>query len=122
MPHLVLAGEITLEEVAPHISREVQRWGPAVIKTEATWYRADGSSLLVEGVVVEHSRPLHPVALISVSHGDTTIRLWRLAPVERTPAVQRWLATIAYEVRRLGGGRLKTTNIADDLWRDLDLN
>ena len=121
MPHLVLVGEVKLEEVAPKISGDVQRWGGAVLKNEATWCRSDGNALLVEGVVVEHSRPLHPVAVISVNHGDTNIRLWRLAPVERTPAVQRWLATVASEVRRLGGGRLKTTNISDDLWQDLGL-
>jgi hypothetical protein len=76
----------------------------------------------VEGVVVEHSRPLHPVAVISVSRGDTSVRLWHLAPVERTPAVQRWLATIASELRRLGSGPLKSTNISDDVWGDLDLS
>jgi hypothetical protein len=121
MPHLVLVGEVKLVEVGPKISGDVQRWGAAVLKNEATWYRSDGNALLVEGVVVEHSRPLHPVAVISITHGDTNIRLWRLAPVERTPAVQRWLATVASEVRRLGGGRLKTTNISDDLWQDLGL-
>lgn len=121
MPHLVLCGEIRLEDVAPRIGGEVQRWGPAVLKTETTWCRSDGSALLVEGVVVEHSRPLHPVAVISNNRGDTSIRLWRLAPVERTAAVQRWLATVAAELRCFGGGRLKTTNISDDLWKDLGL-
>ena len=122
MPHLVLSGEVKLEDIASKIGSEVHRWGPAVLKTEATWCRADGQAVLVEGVVVEHSRPLHPVAVISNTHGDTSIRLWRLAPVERTPAVQRWLATIASELRHLGGGRLKTTNISDDVWGDLGLN
>ena len=122
MPHLVLEGELDLAVVAPRIGSEVLRWGPAVLKTEATWCRSDGTAMLVEGVVVEHSRPLHPVAVISNSRGDTSIRLWRLAPVERTPAVQRWLASIASELRSLGGGALKTTNIADDLLLDLGLS
>jgi hypothetical protein len=122
MPHLVLSGELKLEDLASQIDSEVHRWGSAVLKTEMTWCRSDGGALLVEGVVVEHSRPLHPVAVISIGRGDTSVRLWRLAPVERTPAVQRWLATIASELRRLGGVTLKTTNIADDVWEDLDLN
>jgi hypothetical protein len=61
------------------------------------------------------------VAVISLNHGDTSVRLWQLAPVERTPAVQRWLALIASELRRLGSGPLKTTNISDELWQDLGL-
>ena len=122
MPHLILSGEVKFEEIASQIGSEVHRWGTAVLKTEATWCRSDGEALLIEGVVVEYSRPLHPVAVISNNRGDTNVRLWRLAPVERTPAVQRWLATIASELRRLGSGPLKTTNISDDVWGDLGLN
>ena len=121
MPHLVLSGVVDLDKVAASLGREVQRWGPAVLKTEASWRRSDGHALLVEGVVVEFSRPQHPVAVISQSDGDTSVRLWRLAPVERTPAVQRWLALVADELHRLGGGRLKTTNIPAELWEDLGL-
>jgi hypothetical protein len=111
-----------LEYVASSLGGKAQRWGPAVLKTEASWRRSDGRAVLVEGVVVEHSRPLHPVAVVSLNHGDTNIRLWRLAPVERTPAVQRWLATVAAELRSLGCGPLKTTNIAAELWSDLELD
>jgi len=121
MPHLVLSGEIDLEAMAADLGGEAQRWGPAVLKTEFSWFRSDSLAALVEGVVVEHSRPQHPVAVISLSHGDTSVRLWRLVSVERTPAVQRWLASLAAELRKRGAGPLKTTNIAAELWRDLDL-
>lgn len=122
MPHLILSGSVDLGRVASNLDRKVQRWGPAVLKTEVSWRRADDLAVLAEGVVVEHARPLHPVAVISLHHGDTSVRLWRLAPVERTPAVQRWLALIARQLRSLGCGRLITTNIAPELWRDLDLD
>lgn len=105
--------------LASSLTSEAQRWGTAVLKTEAVWRRVDGHAVLVEGVVVEHSRPLHPVALISESKDSTSVRLWRLAPIERTLAVQRWLASIAAELCRHGAGGLKTTNIAAELWRDL---
>jgi hypothetical protein len=122
MPHLVLSGEVDLETIARNFDGEAHRWGPAVLKTEASWLRSDGLAVLVEGVVVEHSRPQHPVAVVSLSHGDTSVRLWRVAPVERTPAVQRWLASIAAELRRRGGGPLKTTNIPAELLQDLGLD
>jgi hypothetical protein len=121
MPHVILDGTIDLDRVIGGISHDVRRWGSAVLKTEAEWRRGDGLALLIEGVVVEHSRPLHPVAVVSEHHGETRIGLWRLAPVERTPAVQRWLASIAFELRRLGAGPLRTTNIAGELWHDLEL-
>jgi hypothetical protein len=122
MPHIILSGTLDLETVASSLDGEVQRWRAAVLKNEASWRRSDGLAVLVEGVVIEHSRPLHPVAVITQGHGDTSVRLWRLAPVERTPAVQRWLASIAGELQRLGAGPMKTTNIADELLHDLDLD
>ena len=122
MPHVILAGTVSLDAVASSFDSEAQRWRAAVFKNEASWLRSDGLAILVEGVVIEHSRPLHPVAVITQSHGDTSVRLWRLAPVERTPAVQRWLASIAGELRRLGAGPIKTTNIADELVHDLGLD
>lgn len=122
MPHLVLGGEIDLETIASDVGGEAQRWGPVVLKIEASWLRSDGLAALIEGVVVEHSRPLHPVAVVSLSRGDTSVRLWRRAPVERTPAVQRWLASVAAELRQRGAGPLKTTNLPAELWGDLGLD
>jgi len=122
MPHIILTGTLDFMAVASSLDREPQRWRAAVLKNEASWHRSDGLAVLVEGVVIEHSRPLHPVAVINQSHGDTSVRLWRLAQVERTPAVQRWLASIARELQRLGAGRIKTTNIADELLHGLDID
>ena len=121
MPHIILSGTLDLETVVSSLDGEAQRWRAAVLKNEASWRRSDGLAVLVEGVVIEHSRPQHPVAVITQSHGDTSVRLWRLAPVERTPAVQRWLASIAAELQRLGAGPVKTTNIADELFDALGL-
>lgn len=121
MPHLVLAGRIDLEWVGDRCPRSVYRWGRAVLKTEDCWLRADGTALLLEGVVVEFSRPLHPVALVAAHHDDTIVRLWSRADVERTGPVQRWLCHVASELQRLGAGPVKTTNIPDDLRSDLNL-
>ncbi len=92
MPHLVLRGPVDLHRAASELDLGVTRWGRAVIKTGDRWQRTDGEALLVEGVVVELARPLHPVALVSVRDDDTVVRLWPVVGVERTPAVQRWLA------------------------------
>ena len=120
MPHAILEGVVALEEVVGNLDGTAKKWGPAVLKTEEAWLRSDGLAVLVEGVVVEHSRPLHPVAVITRTGDDTSVRLWRLAPVERTPAVQRWLASIADEVTRFGALSVKSTNIAAELWQGLD--
>ena len=120
MPHLVLAGGLDYGSVT--VPEEVHRWGRAVIKTEGSWRRRGGEALLVEGVVVEFARPLHPVALVAPHHGDTIVRLWPVAPVERTHAVQRWLGLLAAALQRQGAGPVRLTNIPTELWQDLGLS
>ena len=122
MPHLVLRDEVDFDLVLERMSKDAVKWGAAVLKTTELWRRADGRAILIEGVVIEHSRPLHPVALVSLSHGDTSVRLWRLAAVERTPAVQRWLAVVARDLQRLGAGAVRATNIAPALVEDLRMS
>jgi hypothetical protein len=107
--------------VVARIKPQVYRWQRAVLKTEGAWLRQDGSAILVEGVVVEYSRPLHPVALVAPRREDTVVRLWSLAPVERTDAVQRWLALLAAELQGWGAGPLLTTNIPAETLADIDL-
>jgi len=121
MPHLVLDGTVDLERVAARLDPGVVRWGRAVIKTGDCWLRADGRAVLVEGVVVELSRPLHPVAVVALRDGGTAVRLWPVVHVERTPAVRRWLAVLATELQALGAGAVRTTNLAPDMVDGLDL-
>jgi len=121
MPHLILTGRARFEELPETLEGNLHRWRRAVLKTEATWMRPDGSAMLAEGVVVEFSRPLHPVAVVSGRGDDTVIRLWQRVDVERTDAVQRWLCLIAVELQKIGAGPVRSTNIAEDLWTDLAL-
>lgn len=115
MPHVVLAGALDLPAAAAGLADRAHRHGRVVCKMEQCWLRADGRSLLVEGVVVEFARALHPVAVVSDHHGDTRIHLWPRAEVEKTEAVQLWIALLAAELQRLGAGRVVTTNVPPDL-------
>ena len=121
MPHLVLRGPVDLHRAAAEFKLDVIRWGRAVIKTSDLWRRSDDKALLVDGIVVELGRPLHPVALVAVRDGDTVVRLWPVGAVERTAAVQRWLAVIARGLQTLGCGAVRTTNIGGDILEGLDL-
>ena len=121
MPHLVLRGPVDLRQAADELDLGVERWGRAVIKTSDRWCRADDGAMLIDGVVVELGRPLHPVAMVADREGDTVVRLWPVVEVERTLAVQRWLPLIARGLQGLGGGAVVTTNIGDDVLDGLDL-
>jgi len=115
MPHLILEGMADVPSIATGIQTGPRRWGRAVLKTEGWWTRSDGQAVLVEAVIVEFSRALHPLALVAPHHGDTAVRLWPYLEVERTKALQRWLALIAVDLQHAGGGALKKTNIPDEI-------
>ena len=121
MPHLVLRGSVDLYRAAAEFDLDVIRWGRAVIKSSDLWRRSDDKALLVDGVVVELGRPLHPIALVAARDGDTVVRLWPVVEVERTAAVQRWLAVIARGLQTMGCGAVRTTNIGTDILDGLDL-
>jgi hypothetical protein len=121
MPHLVLSGTVSSDRLVTGLQPQVRRWRHVVLKTEDCWRHASRDAVLVEGVVVEHSRPLHPVAVVAEHADGVMIRLWSRVAVERTPAVQRWLAVVAADVQALGGGAVKTTNIPEELLADLPL-
>ena len=120
MPHVVLERVPDLDEVAHRLrdDRPV-RWGRAVLRTEGCWRHAERPALLAEGVVVELARPLHPVALVAPRRERLVVRLWPTVPVERTPAVQRWLTLVAAAAATAGAGGVVTTNLPGELWRDL---
>lgn len=121
MPHLILEGMTDFHTAIARIDTKPRRWGRAVIKIESWWTRSDAHAILFEGVVVEFSRALHPLGLAAPHHGDTSIRLWPHQEVERTRAVQHWLALIASDLQLAGAGPLKTTNIPDDILDGIEL-
>ena len=121
MPHVILEGPTDFSSIVNEIETEARRWGRAVLKTENWWSRSDGQTLLIEGVIVEYSRALHPLALVAPHHGDTSVRLWPHLEIERTPAVQRWLALVAADLQRGGAGTLKKTNIPEEILDGVDL-
>ena len=120
MPHLILEGPTDFPSAVTGIDTEARRWGRAVLKTERWWTRSDAGALLFEGVIVEFSRALHPLALVAPHHGDTSVRLWPYIDIERTHAVQRWLALIAIDLQKGGAGALKKVNIPDEVLDGLE--
>ena len=124
MPHLVLRGGADLVGLGTELAAaepSVLRWGRAVLKRQDVWVGVGGAALLVEGVVVELSRPQHPVALVAAAEDKVSVRLWPTVAVERTAAVPRWLAWLAADLQRLGLGEVRTTNLADEILDGLPL-
>ncbi len=121
MPHIKLAGKVAVDRVMAEMPAEVHRWGRAVLKIDACWRRADGRALLVEGVVVEHSRPLRPVIMVALQEDHIVVRLWPTVAVERTESVRRLLGLVAAQLQDFGGGPVIVTNIDESALQGLPL-
>lgn len=113
MPHLIFDSSPELSKLS--FSSEVCREGRTVMKIEHSWLRSDGRSLLVEGVVVEFSRALHPVAEIAFRREKLHVGLWPLVSVERSGAIQKWLLMLGRMLQDSGVGPLVRTNLSMDL-------
>jgi hypothetical protein len=113
VPHVVRQGRADLEAAWRALPRGPWRRGSAVAKIEGCYLASQGLALLVEGVVVEYGRPLHPVVLVTHRDEQTAVHLWPSAPVERTEAVKWFLAQVARELANYGAGAVVSTNLPD---------
>lgn len=90
--------------------------GSAVARIEGRFLSSSRRELLLQAVVVEFGRPLHPVLLVSLRHDGTAVHLWDVVRVERTQAVKGLVALVARELARFGAGEVRSTNLKlDDL-------
>jgi len=111
MPHVVRAGRADLEAAWRGLPSGPWRWGRMVARIEGRYLAADAVALLLQGVVVEFSRPLHPVVLVTHRRDATAVHLWPTAPVERTDGVKRLVWQVAQELTAFGAGEISSTNL-----------
>jgi hypothetical protein len=84
-----------------------------VARIEGSYLSADGRTLLVQCVVVEYGRPLHPVFVVTHRERDTAVHLWPVVRVERTEAVKRALLEVAAELTAFGAAEIVATNLTE---------
>ncbi|MGC8915702.1 MAG: hypothetical protein ACP5NF_01830 [Thermoanaerobaculum sp.] len=115
MPHVILSGFADLAKAWQEFPSGPFRLGNAVARIEGRFMSSSQRELLLEAVVVEFGRPLHPVVLVSYRQEGTAVHLWDVVRVERTEAVKALVALVARELLAFGAGGLVTTNLKPEL-------
>jgi hypothetical protein len=111
MPHVVRRGRADLDAAWKGLPAGPWRWGRAVARVEGRYLAAEGNVLLVQGVVVEYGRPVHPVVMVTHRGEETAVHFWPVVRVERTEAVKRLLVQVAAELEAFGAGEVVATNL-----------
>ncbi|BCW92671.1 MAG: hypothetical protein ACOY7U_09635 [Acidobacteriota bacterium] len=115
MPHVILSGQADLARAWQEFPEGPFRFGNAVARIEGRFLSASRRELLLEAVVVEFGRPLHPVILVSLRQEGTGVHLWDVVRVERTEAVKALIALVGRELARFGAGEVRSTNLKPEL-------
>jgi hypothetical protein len=113
MPHVVRRGCADLHAAWRGLPLGPWRWGRAVARVEGRYLAAEGHTLLVQCVVVEYGRPLHPVIMIAHRGQETAVHLWPVVRVERTEAVKRVVLEVAAGLQAFGAGEIVATNLTE---------
>ncbi len=115
MPHVILSGKADLAKAWQEFPQGPFRLGNAVARVEGRFLSSSRRELLLEAVVVEFGRPLHPVILVSHRQEGTAVHLWDVVRVERTEAVKAFVALVARELVPFGAGQVRTTNLKPEV-------
>lgn len=118
MPHVILEGDIDLDEVARRHEPFVERDGDRLIKAERLYLDSRGRAALLETLVVERHHTQKFFIQLQLRPGGLTVRLEPLTDPEKGAGVKRALAMVAHRIRLATGCRYGSTNIAEHLVRD----
>jgi len=114
MPHVVLNGKATIEDIFVKMKPLFIRDGESVLKTANMYIERGKGSVLVDSLVIEGGRKTSFLALIGGREDGVVIRIFPMLDVEKTDGVKRILAEIAKQLLEIFP-ELKqgATNLAD---------
>lgn len=98
MPHVVLKGPVTVEDVWIAFQPQEFREGGVVFKASDAYLGDDKKSLLVRSLVVERNFPKNFFLRLAQREDEITINLEPLAGPERTEAVKRFIGWCAWQI------------------------
>ena len=112
MPHVILQGSVTLEDLAGRHAPFVVREGDRLVKADRLYVDTEARAALLETLVVDRGHTQKFFIQIQAREGGLTVRLEPLTDPEKNDAVKRALAIVALRIRDAAGCRVAGTNIA----------
>ena len=116
MPHVVIEGQVNLEEFFRGLESIQERDNEGIRKITDTYLNSKGTSMLLESVVVEGGSTQKFMIAVGSKGTGVTVRLLPLTDPEKTPGVKRLMADVARQVvKRFPGATFGKTNLREFL-------
>ncbi|MCB2156976.1 hypothetical protein KQI84_19025 [bacterium] len=101
MPHVVLQGPTTLEDIWLAFNPTDFREDDVTFKAQECFLSESKETMLIRSLVVERNFPKNFFVKLTQREGEITIGLEKLATPERTDAVKRLLGLFAWKIMQV---------------------
>ncbi|MCW4007387.1 MAG: hypothetical protein NWF09_01665 [Candidatus Bathyarchaeota archaeon] len=98
MPHVVLLGKASVEDIFKELKPIFVRDEKMILKTSELYLERDKNSILIDSLAIEGSRKVVFLAMISGRDDGVVVRLFPKVEVEKTEGVKMLLAELAKQV------------------------
>jgi hypothetical protein len=98
LPHVVLKGKITPEDIFNQLKPIFYQESMALLKTKETYLEKAKKDILIDALAIEGDRKTAFLALISGRDDGVVIRLYPNIAIEKTTGVKRVLVELAKQL------------------------
>ncbi|UCF08821.1 MAG: hypothetical protein JSW28_03780 [Thermoplasmata archaeon] len=99
MPHVVLNGEVAIEDLFDKLEPIFKKKENGIIKTQASYLGKDKGSVLIESLAIEPGNKIEFFVLIGKRDDGIVVRLHPIPDIEKTDGVKQVLAEVAKHLR-----------------------
>lgn len=116
MPHVVLNGDVNLDDIFNKFKSILIRNQHGILKTDNIYINRDTTSILIESLVIEKDVKNSFLAMISRRDDGVVVRIYPGIEVEKTSSVKKLLSLIAKQlIETYSGLQIGETNLSDYL-------
>ncbi len=116
MPHVVLNGKISFEDVFNNLKPISIRNEKIILKTNEIYLEKNKKDILIDSLAIENQKKISFLVLVSSRDDGLVIRLYPNMSVEKTNGVKQILAELAKQLLQINPElKLGKTNLQDYL-------
>ena len=98
MPHVVLLGNVEIEDIFRELKPVFIRNNKMILKTSESYLERDKNSILIDSLAIEEDKKTVFLAMISGREDGVVVRLFRKIEVDKTEGVKKMLIELAKQL------------------------